>query len=85
MGSLIVALLGLRADDGGQGGGRISIGDIEEHLRSIGGNAQEIVGVSKAGAGAAAAAGAALVVAAAYLHGRRRGRRRTTVLEIRRV
>jgi hypothetical protein len=85
MASLIASLLGLRAVDGGPGSGRISIGDIEDQLRSIGGSAQEMVGVSKAGAGAAAAAGAALVVAAAYLHGRRRGRRRATVLEIRRV
>jgi hypothetical protein len=66
-------------------GDRISIGDIESQLRSLGGSAQAVVSESKTTATAAAAVGGVLAVAGVYLLGRRRGRRRATVLEIRRV
>ncbi len=64
---------------------RISLGDIESQLRSLGGSAQAVVSESKTTAIAAAAVGAVITVASVYLLGRRRGRRRATVLEIRRV
>ncbi|MDA8035034.1 MAG: hypothetical protein M0T71_12830 [Actinomycetota bacterium] len=64
---------------------RITIGDVERQLRSLGGSAQGALQASKATAsGALAVAGVALV-AASYLFGRRRGKRRSSVLEIRRI
>lgn len=64
---------------------RVSLADVESRLRELGQNAQRSVADSKQSAIAAGVIGGALVVAGAYLHGRRRGRRRATVLEIRRV
>ncbi|HVC25550.1 MAG TPA: hypothetical protein VND23_07325 [Acidimicrobiales bacterium] len=66
-------------------GERISLDDIEGQLRSLGGTAQAVVAESRTTALAAAVVGGALAVASVYLLGRRRGRRRSTVLEIRRV
>lgn len=66
-------------------GGRVTLGDIEAQLRSLGGSAQAAVAESRTTAVAAAAVGGAIAVASVYLLGRRRGRRRATVLEIRRV
>jgi choline dehydrogenase-like flavoprotein len=59
--------------------------DIESKLRQLRGDVDEI---GKASKGYVLAAGAVLavgVVAAAYLLGRRKGKRRATVVEIRRV
>lgn len=64
---------------------RITIGDVERQLRSLGGSAQGALAASKATAGAAVAVAGVLLVAASYLLGRRRGKRRASVLEIRRV
>lgn len=64
---------------------RISLGDIEGQFRSLTGSAQAAVAESKTTAVAVAAVGGILTVASVYLLGRRRGRRRATVLEIRRV
>ena len=72
---------GLSAD----GGGRVTLGDVERQLRSLGGSAQGALAASKAGAGGAVAVAGVLLVAASYLFGRRRGKRRSSVLEIRRV
>jgi hypothetical protein len=65
-------------------GDRVSLSEIESRLRSLGTSAQQVVSDSKQNAVAAALIGGAAVVASAYLHGRRRGRRRASVLEIRR-
>jgi membrane protein DedA with SNARE-associated domain len=65
--------------------GRISLDDIESQLRSLGGSAQAVVAESKTTATAAAVVGAVVTVASVYFLGRRRGRRRSTELEIRRV
>ena len=65
-------------------GDRVSLSEIEDRLRSLGTSAQRAVNDSKQTAIAAGLIGGALVVASAYLHGRRRGRRRASVLEIRR-
>jgi len=64
---------------------RVSLADIEAGLRSLGSAATGTVSKSASTAAGAAAAGGALLVAAAYLYGRRRGKRRASVLEIRRV
>lgn len=68
-----------------EGGGRVSIGDIEAKLRQISGQAEEKVRDSKndlMAAGGAALGGLLILM---YLLGRRRGRRRSTVVEVRRV
>ena len=72
---------GLAAD----GGGRVTLGDVERQLRSLGGSAQGALSASKAGAGTVVAVAGVVLVAASYLFGRRRGKRRSSVLEIRRV
>lgn len=70
-------------------GGRITPADIEAQVRQITGEVAETVeGVTEAVKPKmipVAAAGGAVLVAATYLLGRRRGRRRSTVVEIRRV
>ena len=66
-------------------GSKVTLGEIEDRLRVMGGSAQRAIGESKQNAVVAGVVGAVLLVAGAYLHGRRRGRRRSTVLEIRRV
>jgi len=63
----------------------ITRADIEAKLGELRGSAEPVVEQAK---GAAIAVGAALVVGltlAAYLMGRRRGRRRQTIVEIKRV
>lgn len=65
--------------------GRVTLAEIEERLRSLSSNAQRTIASSKQNAVAAGLIGGAAVIASAYLHGRRRGRRRASVLEIRRV
>jgi len=68
-----------------EGNERITRDDIESKLREITG---EVTEVGKASMGYAIAAGAlalTAVVAGAYFLGRRKGRKRTTVVEVRRV
>jgi hypothetical protein len=65
--------------------GRVSLSDIESSLRSLGGTAAATVGRAAPPAAAIGAVAGVALLAAAYLYGRRRGRRRATVLEIRRV
>jgi hypothetical protein len=65
--------------------GRVSLSDVEQKLRQLGGSAESMAGdAAKPLIGGIVAAGAA-AVAAVYLLGRRRGRRQASVLEIRRV
>ena len=64
--------------------GRISRQDIESKLRQIRGDV-DTVGESAKGAGAIAAGVAVvLVVAVAYFIGKKRGKRKSTVVEVRR-
>ncbi|MBW8826783.1 MAG: hypothetical protein JF603_10605 [Acidobacteria bacterium] len=66
-------------------GQRVSRADIEAKLRSIQGDVQD---AGKAGAQMAIIAGAAVavgVVALAFWMGKRKGKKRTTVVEVRRV
>lgn len=69
----------------GEPSGRVSLGDIEERLRALGEGTGEAISAKKPGLAAGAAAGLSLLAALTYLLGRRRGRKRATVLEIRRV
>jgi hypothetical protein len=64
---------------------RISLSDIEDRLRSLSGGAREAVAESEQSAIALGALGGVALLALTYLLGRRRGRRRASVLEIRRV
>ncbi|MDP9419753.1 MAG: hypothetical protein M3P53_06350 [Actinomycetota bacterium] len=66
-------------------GATVSRDDIERKLREIRGEAGEVAESGRSYALIAAAATAAAVVALAYLLGRRKGRRRSTVVEVRRV
>jgi hypothetical protein len=63
----------------------VSRDDIEAKLRQIQGEVGRTADAAKPIGIAAAAALAVVLVGAAYLLGRRRGRKRTTVVEIRRV
>lgn len=79
-------LLGLFDLASAQGAEKISIGQIEQRLRSLRGGAEETVkGAAKPPTLAIAGAGALALLALSYLLGRRRGKKRATVLEIRRV
>jgi hypothetical protein len=59
--------------------------DIEAKLRAIQGSTQKGADAARGAGKTAAVAGAALAVGVAYLLGRRRGKRRRTIVEIRRV
>jgi hypothetical protein len=64
---------------------RITRDDLEAKLREVRGEVDAAAGAAKPVGLAVAAVGVVAVVAVAYLLGRRRGRKRRTVVEIRRV
>lgn len=64
---------------------RVTIGDVEQQLRSLGGSAQSALSSTGQNAKTAGVFAAVLLVGLSYLLGRRRGKRRASVLEIRRV
>lgn len=64
---------------------RVTTQDIESKFRQIRGQFEETTESARSGLVAAGIAGAVIIVAVAYVLGRRRGRRRSTVVEIRRV
>lgn len=66
-------------------GARISRSDIESKLREIRGEVDAVGESSKTIALAAGAAVCVAVVSLAYLMGKRKGKRKTTVVEVRRV
>jgi hypothetical protein len=66
-------------------GGRITRADIENKLREMRGDVEETAEAAKAPLMAIAGGVAAVIVIAAFLFGKRRGRRKSTVVEIRRV
>ncbi len=66
-------------------GATVSRDDIERKLREIRGEAGEVAESGRSSALVVAVATAVAVVAMAYLLGRRKGRRRTTMVEVRRV
>jgi len=63
----------------------VSRDDIENKLREIRGEAGEVAESGRNYAMIAAVATAVVVVAAAYFFGRRKGTKRSTVVEVRRV
>ena len=65
--------------------GRITRAYIEGKLRDMRGDVQETAEAAKAPIMAIAAGVAAVIVIGAFLLGKRRGRRKSTVVEIRRV
>lgn len=64
---------------------RITKRDIEAKLREVAAPVEEGVGQAKSMAPVAAVAVGAALILAAYLLGRRRGKKRTPVIEIRRI
>jgi hypothetical protein len=68
-----------------EGNEKITRDDIESKLREIRGEVQDVGNASKSYVLIAGVAAATLVVAGAYLLGRRKGKKRTTVVEVRRV
>jgi signal transduction histidine kinase len=64
---------------------KISREDIEAKLREIRGQVDDTAQAAKPAVMAVAAVAVVLVVGTVYLLGRRRGRKRSTVVEIRRV
>lgn len=69
----------------GTDGTTVSRDDIERKLRDIKGEAGEVAESGRNYAVIAAVAVAVGVIAVAYLFGRRKGKKRTTVVEVRRV
>ena len=67
------------------GSARITRDDIEAKLRELSGEVDERVDAAKPTVLTGAVAAVVVVVALAYLLGRRRGRRRSAVVEIRRL
>jgi hypothetical protein len=68
-----------------EGKNRITRDDIESKLREIRGEVDDVGTASKTYIVAAGALVMTAVVAGAYFLGRRKGRRRTTLVEVRRV
>jgi hypothetical protein len=66
-------------------GGRITRADIEGKLREMRGDVEETAEAAKTPILAIAGGVAAAIVIVAFLLGKRRGRRKSTVVEIRRV
>jgi hypothetical protein len=66
-------------------GGRIEVADIKAKLEEIQGDTSEAVERSRSMVIAGAVAGAVVLVGVAFLLGRRRGRRKSTWVEIRRL
>ena len=65
--------------------GKITKGDIESKLRELQGEVSERAEATRVPAIAVAVGVVFVAIAAAYVFGRRKGRRRQTVLEIRRL
>jgi hypothetical protein len=65
--------------------GKITKGDIESKLRELQGEVSERAEATRVPALAVAVGVVFVAIAAAYVFGRRKGRRRQTVLEIRRL
>jgi hypothetical protein len=66
-------------------GGRIEVADIRAKLEELQGDTSEVVERSRSMVVAGAVAGAVVLVGVAFLLGRRRGRRKSTWVEIRRL
>jgi hypothetical protein len=85
MASFFTTFSSLAADGGDDADHKVEIGDIEAQLRALTSSAQAAIAEGKTNVIVAGVVGTVSLIAAAYLHGRRRGRRRASVLEIRRI
>jgi hypothetical protein len=65
--------------------GHITRNDIEAKLRQISGEVSEVGSASKSYVLVAGAVAGVAIIAGAYLLGRRKGKKRTTVVEVRRL
>jgi LPXTG-motif cell wall-anchored protein len=65
--------------------GKVTKADIEAKLRDIRGDVDETAEAARSYLLIAGAVGAVVLLGAAYLLGRRKGKKKTTVVEIRRV
>lgn len=81
----MIAELLLQALAGTAGGDRITIDDIEARFRDLAGGATSSVERAKVPLLGGGVAAAVLLLLLVYALGRRRGRKRATVLEIRRI
>lgn len=70
---------------GSQPVGPVTRDDIEAKLRELRGEVDTVGERAKAGAVVVGAVAAATVLVAVYLLGRRKGKKRTTIVEVRRV
>ncbi len=66
-------------------GATVSLGDIESKLQEIRGEVDSTTTAAKPSAMVVAGVAAVLVLGAVYLLGRRKGKKKSTVVEIRRV
>jgi hypothetical protein len=64
---------------------RVTLDDLESKLREIGGSATSMATRARAPALGAGAVAAVVLCATVYIFGRRRGRKESPVLEIRRI
>lgn len=64
---------------------RITRDDIETKIRQLKGDAEEVAGAQKTNGLVVAAVAGVIVLALAYFLGRRRGRKRSSFVEIRRL
>jgi hypothetical protein len=64
---------------------KIEIGDIEAQLRTLTSSAQRAIADGKTNVIVGGLLAVGSMITLSYLHGRRRGRRRASVLEIRRI
>jgi hypothetical protein len=71
--------------EGSGPGGRIELSDIRSKLEEIQGDTSEVVERSRSTVVIVAIAGAVVVVGVAFFLGRRRGKRKSTWVEIRRL
>ena len=81
-------LPGMKPTTGVQGsgpGGRIEVSDLRGKLQEIRGEVDETTEASKSYLVAGAVAGVVVLVAVAFVLGRKRGRRKSTWVEIRRL
>lgn len=82
---LLQALLGMPAKAAAGKGERVTIDDIESHLRGLAGGVSESVEKAKLPLIGGGVAAVVLLILVVFLLGKRRGRKRATVVEIRRV
>jgi hypothetical protein len=68
-----------------EGAGKITRADIESKLRELRGEVDEVGSASKGYVLAAGVVALTVIVGGAYLLGRRKGKKRATVVEIRRI